>query len=74
MYLMSPTYCFVMYLAVSLDDVQLVELARERLVDAPEEKVLLHLAQPLRRTFALLLAHQEVHLCDRNCQNGDQLI
>ena len=32
------------YLAVSLDDVQLVELAGERLVDAAEEEVLFHLA------------------------------
>ena len=50
------------YLAVSLDDVQLVELAGERLVDAAEEEVLFHLPKPLCRTLPFLLAHQEVHL------------
>ena len=62
-FLLSSLYVRT-YLAIPLDDAQLVELPGERLVDLAEEEVLLHLAQPLRGALALLLAHQEVNPAD----------
>ena len=50
------------FLDVPLDNAHLVKLSRNIIFDALEQKVALHVLQPLLLTHSLLLTHQEVQI------------